>query len=222
MIAVSITAEEPEGALRDIAEANAIADVIELRLDFLREVNEEILRELLGACKKPVIVAYRKQNFGASVEDVERGFILRKAVDAGVGLVDLDLSTDKRILQALHGNMKNSNLIVSFHDFKGTPPKEKLLNILQKEIDAGADVLKIVTTARSDKDNETVLSLIPAAKEMEKRIIAFCMGERGKSSRAECLRRGAFLTFASLGSGKESAPGQVSVQKLKKMLAGEN
>ena len=213
-----ITAGSPDEALEDIALANEKADVIELRLDFLEDVNEIVLEELLAACRKPVIVAFRKLNFGASVEDTERAFILHKAVRMNVAMVDLDLNADKGFLRGVAAGKTNTGIIVSFHDFEGTPPKEKLLNVLLKEIDLGADVLKIVTTANSPGDNEIVLGLIGEAKKRKKRIIAFCMGEKGLGSRVECLKRGAFLTFASLSPGKESALGQIPVDELRKML----
>ena len=218
LVAVPITAGSPEEALKDIAIANEKADVIELRLDFLEHASETVLEELLAACKKPVIVSFRRLNFGASVEDTERVFILHKAVCMNVALVDLDLNTDRGFLRGIAAGKKNTGIIVSFHDFDGTPPKEKLLNVLEKEINLGADVLKIVTTANSGGDNETVLGLIGEAKKRKKRIIAFCMGEKGIGSRVECLKRGAFLTFASLSAGKGSAPGQIPVDELRKML----
>jgi len=217
-VAVPITAGSAGEALKDIAIANGKADVIELRLDFLEHAGEAVLEELLAACRKPVIVSFRRLNFGASVEDTERAFILQKAIDLGAALVDLDLRADAGFLRGIISNKKNTGIIVSFHDFDGTPPKEKLLNVLEKEIDLGADVLKIVTAANSPGDCETVLGLIEEAKKRKKRIIAFCMGEKGIGSRVECLKRGAFLTFASLSPGKESAPGQVPVDELRKML----
>jgi len=45
------------------------------------------------------------------------------------------------------------------------------------------DIVKIVTYARSLEDNAKTLLLIPYALERKKRIVTFCMGERGRVSR---------------------------------------
>lgn len=45
--------------------------------------------------------------------------------------------------------------------------------------------------------------------------IALAMGERGLISRLLAPKYGSYLTFGSLGSGKESAPGQPTVEQLR-------
>jgi 3-dehydroquinate dehydratase type I len=81
----------------------------------------------------------------------------------------------------------------------------------------GADVLKIVTFARSWEDNLRILSLIPLAKTRRKKMVAFCMGEKGKMSRifAPCL--GAPWTYASLRRERSSAPGQLTVTEMREL-----
>jgi len=79
----------------------------------------------------------------------------------------------------------------------------------------GADVIKIVSFARSWEDNLAVLSLLPMAKARKQKIVAFCMGEKGKVSRLFSPMLGAEWTYASLSRGKGSAPGQLTVGELK-------
>ena len=45
-------------------------------------------------------------------------------------------------------------------------------------------------------------------------VISFCMGELGIISRILYKRFGSYLTFASLRTGKESAPGQINIHEL--------
>ena len=52
--------------------------------------------------------------------------------------------------------------------------------------------MKIVTTAASREDVETVLDLYREAEPGT--LAAFCMGEEGRDSRLEALRRGAPFT----------------------------
>lgn len=60
-ICTSVTADTVEGQLAEIAEATAAGvDIIELRLDYIKEFNPETdLQRLMGACSVPYIVTYR-------------------------------------------------------------------------------------------------------------------------------------------------------------------
>jgi 3-dehydroquinate dehydratase type I len=79
----------------------------------------------------------------------------------------------------------------------------------------GADVVKIVPFARSWEDNLSILSMIPFAKRRRQKIVAFCMGEKGKISRIFSSFLGAAWTYASLSKAKASAPGQMTVDEVK-------
>ena len=48
-------------------------------------------------------------------------------------------------------------------------------------------------------------------------IIGICMGEFGSPTRVLGPLYGGYLTFASLGEGKASAPGQLTVEDLKRI-----
>ena len=48
-------------------------------------------------------------------------------------------------------------------------------------------------------------------------MIALAMGERGQLARLLAAKRGGVLTFGALTAGKESAPGQPTIQQLRKL-----
>ncbi|HRR42321.1 MAG TPA: type I 3-dehydroquinate dehydratase, partial [Syntrophales bacterium] len=83
----------------------------------------------------------------------------------------------------------------------------------------GADIVKVVTTARTPEDNLKVLRLIPYARRKGLEIIAFCMGDKGRISRVASPILGSFLSFASLERGEESAPGQMTVDEMRLVLS---
>ena len=58
-----------------------------------------------------------------------------------------------------------------------------------------------------------MLNLIAHA---DREIIGICMGGEGMITRVYGPALGGYLTFASLGEGKSSAPGQLSVDDLRK------
>ena len=80
---------------------------------------------------------------------------------------------------------------------------------------AGADLCKVVTTARSFGDNITLLKLLHAFPGLD--MVAFAMGETGRMSRVLSALAGACFTFASAATGCESAPGQVTVAELREL-----
>jgi len=82
----------------------------------------------------------------------------------------------------------------------------------------GAGMVKIITYARAPEDNLRVLGLIPLARELGIKIIAFCMGPAGRISRISTLMMGGHVSFASLEEGQESASGQIPVRKMKQLL----
>jgi 3-dehydroquinate dehydratase type I len=71
--------------------------------------------------------------------------------------------------------------------------------------------------ARSWEDNLKVLTLIPYALEKKQKIVALCMGEKGKMSRIFAPLMGAAWTYASLTRDRASAPGQLTAGELKEI-----
>ena len=74
-----------------------------------------------------------------------------------------------------------------------------------------ADVAKIACLARDIRDNLRIFDLLRNTKHPT---IALCMGELGLISRVLGRKFGGLLTYASLRTGRESAPGQLSAADL--------
>jgi 3-dehydroquinate dehydratase type I len=201
-------------ALVAVKEANRWADLIELRIDYLRGVK---LALLLEDRKKPFIVTNRRKEEGGKYkgEERERLIVLQKAIDLGADYVDVELATERSFLRDLVRYKRETQIILSFHDFRKTPSIKELQKLFGHMVRLGADVVKIVPFARCWEDNLNILSLIPFAKERKQKIVAFCMGEKGKISRIFSPFLGAAWTYASLDKNKLSAPGQLAVRELK-------
>lgn len=221
MICIPIVATTNEGALERMAAALPQADLVELRLDFIEEIDLEML--LSGKEGRILVTARRKEeggNFRGS--ETERIALLRHAVRMGADLVDVELGTDEALtamlVEEIHREGNHTKLIVSSHDFKGTPPYRTLQDLCNRCAARGADIVKIVTCADSMEDNLTILQLIAWAREKSQEIIALCMGERGTISRVMAPLLGSYLTFASLGEGEESAPGQLTAHEMQEIF----
>jgi len=206
---VSILPKTTTEALRLIEKAeDAHADLIEVRLDCLEDHSE--LADLAVHGKVPKIATIIK--FSGTEKEQKR--TLFSAAKNGFEYVDVELSSPK-----LKGIVKELSLlgvkpIVSFHDFNSPLSLSELNSILKREIASGADVCKIVTTAKRIEDNLTILNFTSTACSKAK-IVCFAMGELGKISRLLSPLFGGFFTFASLERGSETASGQMTIQEMK-------
>lgn len=206
MICIPIIANTMEDALKDIEEASKVADSIELRLDYIKKPD---LRLLLKKCTKPVIVTNRPVREGGKFDGSEedRVSLLKLAIELQVDYIDIE--HDSRDMVYCIPDSK-TKLIVSYHNFRETP--DNLIHIYQSLRQTHADIVKIVTYARSITDNIKIYQLLQQATTTP--IISFCMGEYGGVSRILYKKFGSYLTFASLRSGKESAPGQIDIHEI--------
>jgi 3-dehydroquinate dehydratase type I len=205
---VSILPKTEAEALQLIEKAEAThADFIEVRLDHLE--NQNGLADLATHGKTPKIATDK-----ASRKETEHHQMLIAAAKSGFEYVDTELSTPQ--LGDLVKELKELDVkpIVSFHKFDGSLNISELNGILEREISTGAEVCKIVTTAKQMEDNLTTLNFTSAASRKAK-VVCFCMGELGKISRLLSPLFGGFFTFASLESGSETASGQMTIQEMK-------
>lgn len=220
-ICVSIMAGSSDEALAKMETALTRADLVELRVDRIK--NPDLGRLLAGRNKK-VVVTNRRREEGGSFQGTEneRMELLREAVCLGAGYVDVEAATGPlyiRELAEMIGDRGVTKLIISHHNQTGTPGEGVLRKTVGVCRSLGADIVKVVTTARTPEDNLKVLRLIPYARRKGLEIIAFCMGDKGRISRVASPILGSFLSFASLERGEESAPGQMTVDEMRLVLS---
>ncbi len=220
-ICIPITAATTTEALLKMEKGSGLADLLELRIDGIRKVN---LEKLLTARKGELIVTNRvKEEGGAfSGSEQERVALLIKAVVLGSDYVDLEIRTGKNLIAKLKKTIEtaqgHTRLILSYHNFEKTPGLTELRKKMEEGRRVGADILKIVPYAEKVEDNLKVLTLIPYARQRGLEIITFCMGAQGAISRVMAPFLGSYLSYASLGRGEESAPGQLTVQQMKQIF----
>jgi 3-dehydroquinate dehydratase I len=207
-ICVSILPYNLTDALKMLVKAELLgADLIEVRLDAL---DMDCDLAVLAADRKVPLIATDK----AVRESIEHRFLALNAAKSGFPYVDLDLATPR--LSELVKEVKSSGAkcIISFHDNKGTPALIQMQETLQKQIQAGADVCKIVATVTQMQDNLTLMQFTSEAS-MQAKLVCFGMGELGRTSRLLSPVFGGFFTFAALEAGGETAPGQMMLQDMR-------
>ena len=91
-------------------------------------------------------------------------------------MLDLELLTKARERRQLFKARQDGvYVILSYHDFRATPARDEMVEILAREQEAGADIAKIAVMPQNPYD---VLSLLEAAlifRERYARIPAACM-----------------------------------------------
>lgn len=187
-------------------------ELFEVRIDLIGEDWPELIREL----GKPWIACNRIADEGGGWKKSEASRIeeLLKATELGADIVDIELRT-KKLDEVVRLVKKRAKCLLSYHDLVGTPPLDNLKRIVERQLAAGADICKVVTTASSFDDNLKVLQLITAFSKEE--VVSFAMGPLGSVSRILCPLVGGYFTYASIEEGKESASGQLVVRDLRRL-----
>jgi 3-dehydroquinate dehydratase type I len=190
----------------------------EVRLDYLEDPAPD-LKRLFRTLPGPVIATNRLAAEGGRWQGAEADRLdhLSQALELGVTCLDLELAADAGFRREVWERRGNTQLILSWHDFTGTPEAARLESVLDEMLAAEADVVKMVALANDPADNLRMLSLIPRARAQGKDIIAFCMGPLGKWSRVAAPLVGSWLTFAPFSQQRASAPGQLTVNDLKRV-----
>ena len=198
--------------LEAIKGVEPFVELFEVRIDLIGDSWQELVKQL----KKPWIASNRSADEGGSWRGSEskRREELLKAVELGADIIDIELVTGnlEEIVQTVK---KKTKCLLSFHDLKGMLPLGRMREIVQRELEAGADICKVVTTAQRFEDNLAVLQLISDFPKA--RVIAFAMGPLGFASRILCPLVGGDFIYASIEAGKESASGQITVRDLRKI-----
>jgi len=198
--------------LKAVRKIEPFVELFEVRIDLIGNGWPDLAKQL----KKPWIACNRKDAEGGRWQKDEAGRIkeLIKAVELGANIVDIELRTEN-LEKAIPLIKKRAKCLVSLHELKKTPPLNRLKEIVNRQLDAGADICKVITTAQSFEDNLTTLQLIAEFPKIK--VVSFAMGPLGFTSRIFCPLVGGYFTYASIGEGKESASGQITVSRLSKI-----
>ncbi|KAJ6722068.1 SHIKIMATE DEHYDROGENASE [Salix viminalis] len=216
LICTPIMADSADRMVILMAEAKSMgADLVEIRLDSLKDFNPNSdIKTLILHSPLPTLFTYRPMWEGGQYKGDEKPRLdaLRLAMELGADYIDIELKVALEFNELLRGNKPGKcKLIVSSHNYENTPSVEELGNLVARIQAAGADIVKIATTALDISDvarifQITVHSQVP--------IIGLVMGERGLISRILCAKFGGYLTFGTLESGVVSAPGQPTIKDL--------
>jgi len=214
MICVSIKDKTYEEVLQILSKPQI--EMAEIRLDLCPSLTPEQIEDLFANSDTPLVATARGD-----------WDLLAQAIEAGARYADLEIeapSNQSRRIQKLCSKC-GTELIRSYHNFEGTPDDVFLQKMLARCFRYGADIAKIVCTAKDESDVTRLQSLYSIVLEdvdsMEGKLIAFCMGDNASGSRIDCLKRGAPFTYASLSIQDSTAAGQLTVEEITEQFYGK-
>lgn len=221
------TAEQVLEQGRAAAAAQAV-DILELRLDLLAFATDAdqvaaLGRQLVQALGgKPLLLTFRSKREGgaAELDDAAYAALYGKLLQAGFAdLIDVEMRRDERRVKALvvEAHKTGAKVILSSHDFQGTPSNAEMLRRLQRQEALGADILKLAVMPRDGGDVVRLLQVTWTLHERSARpLLTMAMGGKGAVSRLAGETFGSALTFGS--QGQASAPGQLEADVLEQTL----
>lgn len=210
-ICVSICAETASELVQRIKRAGELADIVEIRFDCLPPTELARTKFKLPDFKRIFLVTFRPREEGGKRKlTVFERLKFWEAVCWANRRKKFLIDAEFDIYQAL--NHAAAQTIVSFHDFIGNSENLNGFYTLFELINER--VLKVAVQVDDLTDAVPIWKLFEKAKSEKKQIIPIAMGESGKWTRILGLAHGAFMTYAALDSGRETAPGQISAEDL--------
>jgi len=211
----SFTLVAASDSLDVTAAAADTADAVEFRMDLA----ERPLDELAGyEGTLPVLATNRAAwEGGEASDDEERLNALAAAAEhAAVEAVDVELAslTDgdgERVVDTAHKN--DAAVVVSAHDFAGTPPRDAMRETLESAANRG-DVGKLAVSAATRRDVLDLLSVTLERDEAGDAVATMAMGEAGRHSRAVAPLYGSKIGYAPVDPADATAPGQYDLDTL--------
>jgi 3-dehydroquinate dehydratase-1 len=214
-VAVIFADGSTTGAIRRAQAAGM--DLAELRIDLFRDTGtRHVLEEARKFAQVPTIATIRCRAEGGEWKRSERARLaLFRAVIPQVSAVDVELGSTEILAEVTAAAHRAGKLVVvSFHDFAGTPAYAVLVRKLREARGAGADLVKLATHAPDDRAVARLARVLVNQPKVP--LVVLAMGVAGVKSRVLFPALGSLFTFAAWE--RKSAPGQLGLRDTLRFL----
>jgi len=195
------------------AAAKSQIDAVEVRADLLPRPPS---LQQIARLPLPAILTVRRHDEGGGlpISDPDRLALYLELLDttAAIDIEGRSLPALGSLVTAAHKAKKT--VVVSFHDFEGTPTLPRLRTWMAKALDGGADVVKIASVTEKPADVARLLNLLDGATSP---LAVMGMGTLGRASRLLFARAGSVLNYGWLAAPQ--VPGQWSAPDLRDLLS---
>jgi len=183
-------------------------EMAEIRIDLAKLSNQDV-NSIFSKSTKKLIATCRPDNH----TDKQRMDLLKTAILSGAAYVDIEIESKPEFTEemVLFAKQHETVVIISYHNFELTPSTSELSTIIKTCYNLGADIAKIATMVNTTQDNARLISLY----DTNRKVVVLGMGYLGKITRVISPFLGSPFTFASLDETSATAPGQITMDKLK-------
>lgn len=198
-------------------------DLLELRLDYLRNLDGKKISKVEQLLRGNEILTLRSKEEGGAktISETKRMYLLRKVIlSLEPKYIDVEIKALAKDPSLVHELEKTkTKLIASYHDLRGKKSLEYLRKIVAMAPIGSKSLyaVKIVSNAKRSQDNLRIIKLYSTTPK-HRRLIAFCLGEKGVKSRVLCLLAGSPFSYCSL-PGEPLAPGQLDIEGMRKVIS---
>ncbi|MEF8885402.1 MAG: type I 3-dehydroquinate dehydratase [Haloarculaceae archaeon] len=217
-------------ATADLSEepaARGVADAVEFRMDMAAD---PVAALTAYDGDLPLVATNRPAWEGGDRPDgPDRLAELERAVEHdAVGAVDVELAALRgraaselapaRVADLVdRARETGTAVIVSTHDFEGTPTRDRMRDLLAAAGDRG-DVAKLAVSASDAADALAVLAVTHEATAAGETVATMAMGEAGRHTRAVAPVYGSKVGYAPVDPAEATAPGQYDLATLSELV----
>jgi len=212
-ICVSVKADSVSRVSRAIMVSERLgASLVELRLDHADGKQYDAVLKTVESSRVGCVATIRPSWDGGAYRggEGERLRLFEKALEAPFTYVDVEQKS--RILDGVSrlASKRGVGLILSRHEWAGTPDVKNLSRMLSAMMRRRADIYKIVTMVRSPVDEANLLFFLRNTG--RGRVVCLGMGDEGFATRILAPLLGGFMTYASYD--ESLAPGQATLRRM--------
>lgn len=190
----------------------------EVWLDYIKDVDEIFVRELIATLGERLVILFRRKNLEPIQMDSEKRKEIIRWIAKQKCLLDLDITSQQEELHFIQRENLSLNKIVSYHNYTDTPEEEALKNIVEKIKGENATIIKLATYCNTEEDALRLLHVLTQLKKEKNRFIILGMGSHGIITRLFGTLWGNEMLFAPITSEEASAPGQMTKEKFEKIF----
>lgn len=222
---VSLTMPDVQSAAELIPQVSVGADALELRVDLLKDQSNDSIVEQVSLLRQlsdlPIIYTVRTKSQAGQFPDDNSARLLelyQLGLRLNVEYLDLEISQDTAVLEAVSDARGSTKIITSHHDPEGklTWRNASWVAHYNRAIQYG-DIVKLVGMAKTMEDNFDLARFKTNMVEARKvPIIALNMGEVGKLSR---ILNGFLTPVSHPALPFKAAPGQLSAAEIRQALS---
>jgi len=189
-------------------------DLFELRLDCLLPTIAQ-LEDKLARLRAPFVITARSPQEGGAnaLSSRERGNLLSRFL-SDAQYVDVELRSAVALRSLLRlAEQRKVKRIISYHNFKATPPARVLLTKARAAEAHGANIFKVATRTDTPVQLARLLDFI-TNENVGLAVSAMGIGRLGAISRVLLARAGSVLIYASIDEPSD-IEGQLSLKQLR-------